>query len=274
MVSKVKKIVGGVIIVFVVLALIGACFGEDDEMANFQTEYEKRNFTSISNHLALKKACESGDKRACEKLDFVNNLFDKCFVSNESKACMQLVTMADKKQISETDWLLSDDFKPMYDLNGRKHKFGSYEDSFRMDYAFRIDSSTKYLIAILLMKGCDLNNADACYRGVKHSRTTVQLDHRLFTLVGCVELKDANTCFAADLCVNACELGEAAGCNNAGVAYEYPKDKVVELDSEGNSNKILKRDFVTAKKYYDKACKMGSEKGCENAKRIAKERGL
>ena len=33
MVSKVKKIVGGVVIVFVVLALIGACFGADESKA-------------------------------------------------------------------------------------------------------------------------------------------------------------------------------------------------------------------------------------------------
>lgn len=42
MVSKVKKIVGGVIIVFVVLALIGACLGEDEGDSEYLAWLEKK----------------------------------------------------------------------------------------------------------------------------------------------------------------------------------------------------------------------------------------
>lgn len=41
MVSKVKKIVGGVVIVFVVLALIGACLGEDEGDSEYLAWLEK-----------------------------------------------------------------------------------------------------------------------------------------------------------------------------------------------------------------------------------------
>lgn len=42
MVSKVKKIVGGVVIVFVVLALIGACLGEDEGDSEYLAWLEKK----------------------------------------------------------------------------------------------------------------------------------------------------------------------------------------------------------------------------------------
>lgn len=237
MFSKVGKIVGGIFAVFVVLALIGACFGDESGSSVSKPEYEsqKGTFTNISGTRMLKTSCEAGDKKACEKLDFVDNLTKKCG-ANDGKACTELGIMLDKRQIDEVD-LKIEHVSIIYGVN-------FFHKACNLNYAdgcYRAWALTK--TESYASKACELNHINACLDVGEDCASSYNPDRRYSK--------------SAEYYSKACDLGSSAGCNNAGVAYE-----------DGAIN------FATAKKLYEKACKMGSEKGCKNAKRIVKQRGL
>lgn len=101
-----------------------------------------------------------------------------------------------------------------------------------------------------------LNHADTCYKIAKgeviYSKFAQQHRHSKFFYE------------------KACELKISAACNDIGVAYETGAYQKVGRKGD----KAVSKNYVTAKSWYDKACALGDKKGCENAKRLAKEKGL
>ena len=241
MFSKVGKIVGGIFAVFVVLALIGACFGDESGSSVSKPEYEsqKGTFTNISRTEVLKTSCEAGDKKACEKLDFVDNLTKKCG-ANDGKACTEIGIMLSKNQIDKVN-LEIESVWSIYSVNFfHKACNLNYADGCYRAWASNINRGQAKSYA---SKACELNHIDACLEIGEYSASDYNVDRSYSK--------------SAEYYSKACDLGSNAGCNNAGVAYE-----------NGAIN------FATAKKLYEKACKMGNEIGCKNAKRIVKQRGL
>ncbi len=80
MVSKVKKIVGGVVIVFVVLALIGACLGEDEGDSEYLAWLEKKCPNCIFEKVERfeGRAVDRDDKDEIRSVCIVHELPEKC----------------------------------------------------------------------------------------------------------------------------------------------------------------------------------------------------
>ena len=105
MVSKLKKVFGGIFAVLMVLALIGACFGEDETAggeatksaaSNIESRYESQRSDFIHSSYAPSE-CAAGNNLACKKIEFLNKLVEKC-KANDGKACAELALIESKKQ--------------------------------------------------------------------------------------------------------------------------------------------------------------------------------
>ncbi len=266
MVSKLKKIFGGVFAVFVVLALIGACFGEDETAGgeatksaanNIESRYESQKSDFI--HKSSRKSdltwdCKAGDNLACKKLEFVNKLIEKCN-ANDSKACAELALMVDKKQV----WLV--------DVNNARNNF----------YMGSKDSGP-YTPA---RRACELDNVDGCRLALKQGDNPKHFGEK-----PCFKFGNASDCLEAakkaskyndwgvigsaiTFLNKACELKSSEGCFTLGMLREGKRPS-----SDWGNYDHFGINYNTAKEYYDKACKLGNNNGCESAKRVKKERGL
>lgn len=216
MFSVLKKVFGGIVAIFVVIFIIGACSGESDEGSEMSgegedlirecTSFEKCvTFASTGEEIKINRDCKAGDKIACRAIELVKEIEVKCKEGN-TQLCAQAGRYLEWKQLSRIACGRND--------GQGCYQVGQYE------------------------KGCELNHADSCFKAGEegYGEQAVQFYRK------------------------GCDLKSAAACNNLGVKYAYGKD--------------VERNYVTAKSYYDKACELGSKKGCENAKKIAKERGL
>ena len=269
MVSKLKKVFGGIFAVLVVLALIGACFGEDETAggvaaesaaSSLESKYESQRNDFIHksrDKSALTRECGAGDNFACNKLKLVEKLIVKCKANDDGSACAELALMESKSQVRFTD--------------------GNNPDGFQM-----IDRSS------FAKKACELDNVDGCSIGLQMSKDSFE-GVKYFGEKACVKFGNVNDCLnaaekagkigssghtavaATNFLVKACELKSNEGCFTLGMLYEGKKP------SYWSSYNHFSANYKTAKDYYDKACKLGGElgeKGCESAARLKKERGL
>ena len=254
MVSKLKKVFGGIFAVLVVLALIGACFGEDETAggvaaesaaSSLESKYESQRNDFIHksrDKSALTRECGAGDNFACNKLKLVEKLIVKCD-ANDGSACAELALMASKRQI---------------------------------------DKDAK----LYAKKACELDNADGCSIGIQVFEGSDSSTLRSFGEKACIKFGNVRDCLktgekvggigntgvaASKFFVKACELKSSKGCFTLGMLYEGKKP------SYWSSYNHFSANYKTAKDYYDKTCKLGGElgeKGCESAARLKKERGL
>ena len=97
MVSKVKKRVGGVVIVFVVLALIGACLGEDEGDSEYLAWLEKKCPNCIFEKV------ERFEGRALDRNDDEIRLACGMIGYSVSKKCEEIVVSGLASQKSEFD---------------------------------------------------------------------------------------------------------------------------------------------------------------------------
>lgn len=96
MFSKVKKIVGGVVIVFVVLALIGACLGEDEGDSEYLAWLEKK----CPNYIFEK--VERFEGRAVDR-DDKDEIRSVCIVFGFPEKCKEMVINSLASPKSEFD---------------------------------------------------------------------------------------------------------------------------------------------------------------------------
>ena len=92
-----------------------------------------------------------------------------------------------------------------------------------------------------MLKACNLSDADACQlASMMIYRKEVEVNNPKETMF--------------QLSANACELGNKTGCSDTGYSYEIGLG--------------VPKDLKKAKKYYQKACKMGHQYSCKKAKSL------
>lgn len=236
MFSKVKKVFGGIVAIFVVLFVIDACFGESDEgsetsgeggplireCSNLEQCLAFNSSRGTGNHYniaeRIERNCKAGDKIACRAIELTNEIETKC-KEGDTQLCVQASKYLEWERLG----IIACE---------RNNKQGCYE-------ARRYE------------RGCELNHADSCFKAAEEERGISEKRKKIPQLYS-----------------KACDLKSAAACNNLGIVYETGK----KWDRTYVGSEFI--NYPAAKSSYDKACKLGSEVGCENAKRIAKERGL
>lgn len=289
MVSMLKKIFGGIFALLVVLVVIVACFGEEEsggkadndksskssskgnalinEYIDFiNTSPRARDYFDFSSKtfypsLYVLRDCEAGDKKACRIKELWNEIATKC-KEGDTKICIEAANRLEVKRFYEIACKFNDG-EGCY----------QYGDSLGYEGVKDLDKKT-----------CDeLNYGKACYRLVERGNyLKFEFFEKLYKEYEGSEKYETRSGYEynedneeykdrwkkeADkeyvrLLTKACDLGAGEGCNKLGESYEK------------EDRDTIKRNYATAKSWYDRACKVGYKVGCKNAEKIAKERGL
>lgn len=135
MVSKVKKIVGGVVIVFVVLALIGACLGEDEGDSEYLAWLEKKCPNCIFEKV------ERFEGRAVDR-DDKDEIRLVCLDTGLPEECKEMVINSLASQKSEFD----DTIKVTQIVRTYKVK-----DEYKPESEWRYRQFTEFVFSVLSM---------------------------------------------------------------------------------------------------------------------------
>lgn len=276
MVSMLKKIFGGIFAFLVVLMLIVACFGEEEssKVASSEKElsakkdkintYESTNQQSSDKANSIRALIEEyksisvldTDSSALEPNDdsrgYDTNVEQRA--KDEEKRIRELCKVGDKNACRKIK---------LWDEIHRKVKEGG-------DAEFYLELYNGLDWVWVLKKACELNHIPTCYKlaGEMEDMAARQAEYKRL----CDEFDYVEACSTFSLnahndeqelqyTLKACNLGRNIDCNSLGYIYE-----------KGSGGVAI--NFATAKSFYEKACELGYNKGCENAERITKERGL
>lgn len=276
MVSMLKKIFGGIFAFLVVLVVIVACFGEEEsgKVASSEKElsakkdkintYESTNQQSSDKANSIRALIEEyksisvldTDSSALEPNDdsrgYDTNVEQRA--KDEEKRIRELCKVGDKNACRKIE---------LWDEIHRKVKEGG-------DAEFYLELYNGLDWVWVLKKACELNHIPTCYKlaGEMEDMAARQAEYKRL----CDEFDYVEACSTFSLnahndeqelqyALKACNLGRNIACNSLGYKYE-----------RGSGGVAI--NFATAKSFYEKACELGYNKGCENAERITKERGL
>ena len=276
MVSMLKKIFGGIFAFLVVLVVIVACFGEEEsgKVASSEKElsakkdkintYESTNQQSSDKANSIRALIEEyksisvldTDSSALEPNDdsrgYDTNVEQRA--KDEEKRIRELCKVGDKTACRKIE---------LWDEIHRKVKEGG-------DAEFYLELYNGLDWVWVLKKACELNHIPTCYKlaGEMEDMAARQAEYKRL----CDEFDYVEACSTFSLnahndeqelqyALKACNLGRNIACNSLGYKYE-----------RGSGGVAI--NFATAKSFYEKACELGYNKGCENAERITKERGL
>ncbi len=271
-----KKIFGGIFAFLVVLVVIVACFGEEEsgKVASSEKElsakkdkintYESTNQQSSDKANSIRALIEEyksisvldTDSSALEPNDdsrgYDTNVEQRA--KDEEKRIRELCKVGDKNACRKIE---------LWDEIHRKVKEGG-------DAEFYLELYNGLDWVWVLKKACELNHIPTCYKlaGEMEDMAARQAEYKRL----CDEFDYVEACSTFSLnahndeqelqyALKACNLGRNIACNSLGYKYE-----------RGSGGVAI--NFATAKSFYEKACELGYNKGCENAERITKERGL
>lgn len=281
MVSMLKKIFGGIFALLVVLVLIVACFGEEEsgKVASSEKElsakkdkintYESTNQQSSDKANSIRALIEEYKSISVFDTDsrgldpnyggfYYNNFGGDAEMNqkakDDEKRIRELCKVGDKNACRKIE---------LWDEIHRKVKEGG-------DAEFYLELYNGLDWVWVLKKACELNHIPTCYKlaGEMKDRAAELAEYKRL----CDEFDYVEACSRFSLnahndeqelqySLKTCNLGHDIACNELGSQYE-----------RGSGGVAI--NFATAKSFYEKACELGYNKGCENAERITKERGL